>query len=227
MIKRTYWWRGTPNFGDVLAKAIIDNLTPHTAAWTPARAADLVVTGSIATMLPDGWRGTAVGIGWARPEPRDLSRARVLALRGTLSADVYGRPVEVLGDPGLLAPYLVKRAEPRFGLVTVAHWQDTQLRERYPDAAHVDVRDDPMTVLSVIGRADRVVSSSLHGIIVADAYGIERRWETFPLVQGGGFKFRDYGSVVGRFGPGEWQTAPRATVERVQRDLLSALSLVR
>lgn len=76
------------------------------------------------------------------------------------------------------------------------------------DARFVDVSDlDPLNVIRVIAAARKVVSSSLHGLIVADAMGIPNR----RLIFGGhdvreaaaisDFKFRDYYSAFGRDAP--------------------------
>jgi pyruvyltransferase len=219
VIQPTFWWRGTPNFGDVLAKVLIDRLTRHTARWAPPSEAKLAVIGSIATMLPADWHGIALGIGYARPAEA-LRFARVLALRGVLSQQQYGQPVDVLGDPGLLVPQILPPVKPEYDLVVVPHWQDLGLAKRYPGRKLVSVRQAPLEVVDQIRRARRVVSSSLHCIIVADAYGIERRWETFDKVQGSGFKFRDHATVVGAFEPDEWGFASAYAVRNAQAELL-------
>jgi hypothetical protein len=58
--------------------------------------------------------------------------------------------------------------------------------------------DEPLTVLRDIGACLKIVTSSLHGMIVADAFGIPRRVEYSPKLgkDGGDFKFRDYSASI-------------------------------
>lgn len=52
---------------------------------------------------------------------------------------------------------------------------------------------DPVTVLGEIARCAVVLSSSLHGLIAADAFGHRTAWlELSDAVIGAGYKFRDY-----------------------------------
>jgi hypothetical protein len=85
---------------------------------------------------------------------------------------------------------------------------------------------NPLEVLQQIGSCRKIVSSSLHGIIVADAFGIPRRIEMaerFPR-EGGDFKFRDYSASIGMpFVVGKTQEAPRAKVADRQHELYDAL----
>jgi hypothetical protein len=92
----------------------------------------------------------------------------------------------------------------------------------YPGARFVDVTGNPHTALEAIAGASTIVSSSLHGIVLADAFGLPRMWDWFDGVQAQGFKFRDYGSVVGAFEPGEWR---QPVVDHIKNDLRGALDL--
>jgi polysaccharide pyruvyl transferase len=191
----------------------------------------VVVVGSIATMLPRQYTGAVLGIGKARETPIDLSRADVRAVRGpmTLAGSGVMHPV-ALGDPGLLAPLLLEeRPDTTNAIGVVPHWQDTDLAvrewDRHTDALLIDVRRPPEQVIAEIASCERIVSSSLHGLIVADAFGIPRQWSWFSKIQGGGFKVADYAASIGfDIQPGKTRTAPRQRVEQVQSDLREAIA---
>lgn len=221
---RAYWWRGKPNFGDALTPLILARLGLE-AEWASVWEADFVASGSVLTHLPPGWAGTVWGTGKARKTDRlQLANARILALRGKLTAaNVPGR--YALGDPGLLASLVAEPSE-EVELGIVPHWEDRHLVKAWKGEV-IDVKADPETVIRQIARCKRIVSSSLHGIIVADALGIERRWAWFAKVQGQGFKFRDYASVVGAFEPNEWSRANERNVRAAQSALRRSLARYR
>jgi hypothetical protein len=94
-----------------------------------------------------------------------------------------------------------------------------------PPATIIDVTRPPLEVIAAIAGCERIISSSLHGIVVADAFGLPRRWETFDRVQGRGFKFHDYSSALGlKIEPGVWLTPKAGAVERARAALLDAFT---
>jgi hypothetical protein len=228
-VKTTYWWRDTDNFGDRLNGFLQMQLgvNPH---WAPAAEADQVIVGSILHHLPEGWSGTVCGAGLLYPERRvDLTNATVLALRGKMTdARVKRAPGPVVyGDPGLLVSKFIPQPVAKHDLGVVPHWSDTELAKRFPYARVIDVRQHPEKVIAEIASCRRIISSSLHGLIVADAYGIPRQAELFAQAgqEGGAFKFSDYASVFDthpHFGR-MWQ-APHHLVERIQNDLMGVLT---
>src|SRR5208282_4363338 len=131
--------------------------------------------------------------------------AKILALRGPLSARGVAGSF-ALGDPGLLANELVGPQEKKWDLGIVPHWQDTELAERFSRLIRppyttkvINPGDDPITVLQQIGSCNRIVTSSLHGMIATDAFGgIPRRVEICSAMEkdGGDFKFRDYSASI-------------------------------
>ena len=64
------------------------------------------------------------------------------------------------------------------------------------DLAHYKKWTD---VIDQVNSCERILSSSLHGLIVSDAYQVPNCWiELSGNISGGYFKFHDYASSVGR-----------------------------
>lgn len=231
-MRKTYWWRRLPNFGDELNWFILKQLGVPTE-WAAPADAELVIVGSILEHLPQRWAGTVCGAGQLHEDTRvDLSHARVLALRGKLTAErVTGLPTHtkvVLGDPGLLVPRWVPQPAAKYELGIVPHWSDKTLHQRYPYGHLIDPTQPPEQVVAEIARCKRIISSSLHGIVVADAYGIPRQAELFPQAvhEGGDFKFRDYASAFDDHPHfGEMWRAPHDVVERISNELWEVLQI--
>jgi len=222
---RLFWWNAHPNLGDTLSWMILGGYG-FEVRWAPPDQAEWVSIGSVLGWF-DGFRGTVFGSGRSggNAPPPDLTHADVRALRGTLTQQlVKGGERAVLGDPALLITDFIS-PEPQGGTAVVPHWQDQdRMRNLYPDAEFVDVTGPVADALTAIGTAERVISSSLHGIVLADAFGLPRMWDYFDGTQSQGFKFRDYGTVVGTFEPGEWKTAPPGLVDDVKAGLRSCLT---
>jgi pyruvyltransferase len=226
-----YWWRGRPNFGDLLTPLLAERFTDVRLVWTPAACARVVISGSILEHLPTGWTGIVAGAGKLHEASTpDLSQATVLGLRGPLTA--RGIPGEyALGDPGLIADELVTGVEKVHNLGLVPHWSDAALEHRPEFKRYnpliIRTGTDPLTVIRQIGSCRKIVASSLHGLILADAFGIPRRTELLPRLahEGGDFKYRDHAAAVGLpFVLGLTQEAPRHIVQERQHALWDMLS---
>lgn len=214
---KLYYWNRVPNLGDVLNRMLFPE-----AVWAPPVDAEWVAAGSVLESF-HGFGGTVFGTGRAGPHspPTDLTKANVLALRGMLTHKLALTGDVVLGDPGLLASDLVV-PNPQGYTAIVPHWQDQErMRAMYPDHEFVNVVDDPWKALQQIADSDRVISSSLHGIVLADAFGIPRMWDWFDGVQAAGFKMRDYATVAGLFDPGLWYQPDVSTTQQELRECLS------
>lgn len=228
---KTYWWRAHPNFGDMLNPLLLHHFCDFEPEWAPPAEAELVMTGSTLDVLPAGWSGIIAGTGKLRASTSVPADAIVLGVRGKLTA--RGVPGSFcLGDPGLLVDELIPPQEKIYNLVVLPHWTDTEgaLAKRFAhlDPFVINPAWDPLRVVAEIARSKKVVSSSLHGIIVADAFGIPRRAEKFPKMgshqEGGTFKFEDYSSVVGlpmQFG--KLGAPPRLQVEAIQAELFEMM----
>ena len=94
----------------------------------------------------------------------------------------------------LLPLIYTPRAEKRFEVGVVPHYVDRDaVRVNDPSVTIIDVRSDWRSVIEQIAECETIPSSSLHGLIVAEAYRIPALWTTITdKVAGEGFKFRDY-----------------------------------
>jgi pyruvyltransferase len=104
------------------------------------------------------------------------------------------------GDPALLLPRLYSPANlaRRYRIGITPHVVDRDdpavcaLGAR-PDVTIIDLYRPTLECVEAIVACDMILSSSLHGLVVADAYGIPSGYVLFSdKVIGGGFKFRDY-----------------------------------
>ena len=138
----------------------------------------------------------------------------VYAVRGLKTRDCLlkmGIPCpEVYGDPALLLPYIynpnVKRVQGRIGFIP--HFSDMNdenisrlIRECGDKAIMIKVQNYSswQGVIKLILSCEFIISSSLHGLILADAYNVPNLWITLPKgLKGGRFKFEDYYSAVGK-----------------------------
>ena len=211
--RTSLWWMKTPypgNFGDVLNPYIVEKVTGEPPRSVAAGKGMLAV-GSV---IKFARAGTEV---WGTGTPRTTDEldpeARYHAVRGPLTRELVlrsgGTCPEVYGDPGLLLPRFYAPPSPpkrwEVGLV------------RHVGHRHVAVTTDPDAVaeISIVGcgyddierfvdavrECEVVLSTSLHGLITAHAYGIPARWCVFGAepgaIPGDGTKFADYFLSVG------------------------------
>lgn len=125
-----------------------------------------------------------------------LSRKRILEL-GHSCPEVYG-------DPALLLPkYYNNITEKKYDIGIIPHYVDfKQINYDIGDNDTVHIidlmTDNHFKTTDEIVQSERVVSSSLHGVIVAHAYGIPAIWVRFSdKLSGDNVKFEDYFLSVG------------------------------
>jgi len=199
------YWHQHDNFGDSLTRYWIERLTGREVQWTPANKADLIGCGSIVEAIPEGFTGIILGTGLMHEEDRrpDLKGADIRALRGPLTAKRIGVDVPY-GDMGLLFSLFKSRWVPVYEVGTLPHYAVRDRQEL--DHHYIDIMAGVESVVRHVSKCKRIISSSLHGIILADALGIENQWVYSDKVLGGGFKFRDYAASLGEdIEPGVWR----------------------
>jgi pyruvyltransferase len=121
-------------------------------------------------------------------------------VRGKLTAKRIGVKDIPFGDP-LLLWQTVK--QPRYKLGIVPHYVDFseesiwEFARKHEEVLVIDMlaRDAAERIAS----CENILSSALHGLVVADALEIPNLWTLFSdnKVVGHGFKFRDYYSAFG------------------------------
>lgn len=186
------WSEGVRNFGDELGPVILSKLGYDVERVASISEADLLASGSLLeNAATDAKPGAAVwGSGLMLGGDTDLSHLDVRAVRGRLTATACGLSGVVTGDPGSLVPELWDRPRPAVDLGVVRHYMDER-EYRWADA-EISACADVDEVIDFIGSCRRVASSSLHGLIVASAWGIPAVRLHHPGVAGGDFKWADW-----------------------------------
>ena len=198
-----YWWKGKPNWGDLLTPLLLKKFTETEGIWASPNEAKLACVGSIlGNLIKPSFTGIILGSGKLFEKDSVPQKANILGLRGPLTAKgVKGD--YILGDPGLIANELVNIKEKKYNLGLISHWSDDKLSKNPEFLKYNPViiksSDNPLKVIKQIGQCKKIVSSSLHGIILADAFSIPRRFEASANWDNEGhlFKMHDYNKSVG------------------------------
>ncbi len=154
------------------------------------------------------------GSGFIRPETPGWThlkrRVDVRAVRGQLTLGrlrkYTGRDLSdvVVGDPGLLASMLIdtRRIKKKYDLGIIPHYMDIDnpnlSKIKVKNAVVLDVRENPIVFLRKMAMCKNIISSAMHGLIVADSLGIPNvRMILSNSIDGGDYKYDDYYSVFG------------------------------
>jgi len=213
----TYWSSGTLNFGDWIGPHLLNHMTgrqPIQGNRQGNSTRILYTVGSVAGWFKrnnvDVW-----GSGLIKPFTQDeilirkqLKGVKIHAVRGKLTqqhlVESIGWDVpDIYGDPALLMPDMIQKPSTKtHNISLVPHYV-----HRAPvlaggvslgDCQVIDVRQDIRNVIPEISSGNVVVSSSLHGLITAQAYGVPWVWLDVEDQQltGKDFKFKDFFSCL-------------------------------
>lgn len=128
---------------------------------------------------------------------------KIHAVRGPLTRELVLKQglacPSVFGDPALLYPrYYDPSVEKEYDLGIVPHYMDRDnlwlnRTAREANALIVDVFSGVQEFVDQLCKCRVIASSSLHGLIAADSYGIPFTWIALSKrIIGEGFKFQDY-----------------------------------
>lgn len=205
---RAFWWRPHhhTNFGDELTPFILGRLTGRRIIRCDPTCTDqyFAAVGSILGSV--NANAIVWGSGIISRHQRIERPRRVTGVRGPYSRQrllqLGIECPEVYGDPALLLPFLYTPAvqEYRSNLGVVPHYKEYDIVRPLasPLVKVVDMRQPVTQVIDDISNCDTVVSSSLHGLVVAHAYKIP----VLPVyisdrLHGDGIKYLDYLETVG------------------------------
>lgn len=201
-----YYWQQQKfvNFGDYLSLKLVERIVDR-----PVRVhrrdvkkpeQKLLAIGSLLSFALDGdviW-GTGVNGKLLDPKHYRFKHLDIRAVRGPLTRKYLKdhfqiEAPEIYGDPALLVPYLFpefkRKANPSFEYIIVVHYSELHLFEREP---HIVYATDPWDqVIERILDSKFVISTSLHGVILAEAFGIPARLLRVTENEHP-FKFHDY-----------------------------------
>ncbi|ENY0909456.1 polysaccharide pyruvyl transferase family protein [Serratia marcescens] len=185
---RVFWWEpkdGIHNAGDHLAKVIVEQmLTLKDKGIIDKRNAKnkLLSIGSVMHFANTGdcvW-GTGIN-GKISHDQLQFSGLDVRSVRGPLTRELLQKRgievPEVYGDPALLLPTFFSRElltdeSLQRDLIIIPHMnEDFKKYDKY-SAALCSPRQGAVAFTKAIVNSKYVISSSLHGVIIAEAYGI-------------------------------------------------------
>lgn len=139
---------------------------------------------------------------------------KVLAVRGPLTRKyLLERGVEcpeIYGDPALLFPLFYNpKFDKKYKIGFIPHFLDQTIEffeylniiKTNAEIIFIDVRNYGkwQNFIDLICKCEFIISSSLHGLIIADAYGVPNIWGQFThIMEDDGFKYHDYFLSVNR-----------------------------
>lgn len=205
------WSSSKKNFGDWLSPVICGHLSGRPVVHADPERCDLIAIGSVLSRVKEGWFRKRIhvwGSGYIEAQPPKTSKHFYHAVRGHQTAALLKDiRVEAVGDPGLLCDLIYPEfatVKKDYALGLVPHYKDAghpivaQLEATFPGIKVLNVFSDTREFLRDLASCEFVISSSLHGLIASDSFGIPNAWAKMSdAVKGADFKFRDYYSVFG------------------------------
>jgi pyruvyltransferase len=197
MIK-IYQCDGNKNVGDTLTKPLIENiLNTRTQNVSANYSSKLLGVGSIISWALKE-NDIVWGSGLIKNEKYNVPKCKILALRGKLTAKNLSSSCDTLSDPAILLPLIYNpKIEKKYKIGIIEHYID---QGRYSGSGYkINVIQNWKNFIEEVKSCENILSSSLHGLIIAEAYGIPcQRLVISNNIIGGDYKFIDYLSASNR-----------------------------
>ena len=215
---KAFYYKQNSNFGDVLTPYLIKQLFGvHVHHCTWPKNCNFIGVGSVLEKLDEAPEDVTIwgsGFMWdgtlSKPE-WTITKQNILAVRGKLSAarlikkedprakDFVSANGTVVGDPGLLITD--PREAKQYELAFIPHYIDRNCEisnyiKRLPNVHYIDIMQEPSSFIHELSKCKYAISSSLHGVIAADALKMPNLHIMLSdKVMGKNYKFSDYYSA--------------------------------
>jgi pyruvyltransferase len=196
-------WVNIPNWGDALNPVLVELISGRKTQLIKGLYSDrYLAIGSI--LGGANSRAVVWGSGFATERDKVVEPPRTIhAVRGPLSRDLLIKQgvdcPEIFGDPALLLPrFFNPKIVKTYKVGIVPHFSDkghawVEKHRNNPQVLIIDIESGIGNFVRSVKSCEMILSSSLHGLICADAYGIPNAWiKLSDILLGGSFKFRDY-----------------------------------
>lgn len=217
---RLFWWseirlmkKQNENYGDLIGKYLVEKISKKEVVWAHPKKFHLkdlftpiyVTAGSILAHVNKKCVVWGSGI-ISKQYP--VKNAVFLAVRGPQTRNYlielgFNVP-KVYGDPALLMPLFYNPKKTiKYTLGIVPHYKDfSKIKAMYANQKEILVIDlmtnNIEETTNLFLQCEKIISSSLHGLIVSHAYNIPSIWVPFSdKLFGDGVKFQDYFESVG------------------------------
>lgn len=223
------WWPQTPrpgNTGDILTPTILTKLGYRVRLVPQSVNGKFLGIGSIAKFAKP--KDTIWGTGIMRDSDPINTSAKYLAVRGPLTGAKVN--CNVYGDAALLCSKLFPFKVGSQGMAVIPHYVDYHRFNTNEPQLNI-LSANPIEFIHKMSQYNAIISSSLHGIILAHAYGIPAGWwKPSDNLTGDGSKFEDYAQSVGvQLKPEQDSRKVKlvlpktGVVEKIQENLLDVL----
>jgi|AntRauTorckE6833_2_1112554.scaffolds.fasta_scaffold00340_2 pyruvyltransferase len=202
-------WFPSDNWGDALSPHMVRFISGKNVVYSaPNKYEDKYsCIGSILSHSND--KTIVWGSGLISSNSNIISQPDIRAVRGPLTRDLilkqgYKCP-EVYGDPALLMSHFYDvDIDKKFKVGILPHYVDKESywvvkNKTEKDVLFIDIKGGLEKVINQVKSCDYIITSSLHGIICADTYGVKSIWIKISNdIEGGSFKFNDYFLSIGQ-----------------------------
>ena len=221
-----FYWKprdGSLNFGDHLSYVIVTKILADNNLLLEEETTDnsrLLALGSVLHFANNN--NTIWGTGFNGKislDEHQYQNLDVRAVRGPLTRDfLLGRNIavpEIYGDPALLIPHIFKgkfQKSPKKDYAIVPNLHDLSIARANNWKNVISPLNSWNKCITEILEAEFIIASSLHGLILAEAFGIPARYIRLSSEENM-FKYNDYYQGSGRSGEMEYAQSVEEALE--------------